>query len=408
MRKRLTKQVLERMQRGELIFDATTPGFFAEAGAKGIALRAKADLRIAGKPHTRKTTFGTWPALELGDARSQALAWLSGIKAGRDPSAPQVAPGGGWTVAEAYAEHARGAVKRRGAQAQRGCDMMKERLERYCPDWLDRPLASITTIDARAKHDAIMAKVKAAARIEGADGARSANQVLRDLRAVWNRAAKVWRDLGPPPTDAVEWARERNEHQIIEWSDLPEWKAKVDALSNPLRACMHRIGLFSGLRPGTLVAIRRDWIDLQGNVIKFPASAMKGGRGFDLPLSTALVKLIREALAKSEAWFPDAPWLFPTRDRAGKVVATRVWKERTVPNGTGHALRHTYSAAVVLAGCSEVSRELLLAHKIPGIRGRYLDDAALWKQLLADQNKVSRKLLQLFVEAGAGRVARTS
>lgn len=50
---------------------------------------------------------------------------------------------------------------------------------------------------------------------------------------------------------------------------------------------------------------------------------------------------------------------------------------------------------------TEVSRELLLAHKIPGVRGRYLDDAALWKQLLADQGKVSRKLLQLFSEAGA-------
>ncbi|HEU4583290.1 MAG TPA: tyrosine-type recombinase/integrase [Polyangiaceae bacterium] len=386
------------MQRGDLVFDAACPGFFAEAGARGVALRAKADLRVNGRPHTRKVTFGRWPTLGLDEARPRAMAWLATVKSGVDPSAPQVPAGGGWTVAEAYAEHARGAVKRRGAQAQRGCDMMRERLARYCPDWLDRPLASITPLEARQRHDAIMAKVKAGARIEGADGARSANQVLRDLRAVWNRAAKVWRDLGPAPTDAVEWAPERNEHQIVEWSDLPEWKRKVDALPNPLRASMHTIGLFSGLRPGNLVSIRRDWLDLKGHVLRIPPEAMKGGRGFDLPLSDALVKLINEALKKSEAWFPDAPWLFPTRDRKGTIVATRVWKERSMPGWTGHALRHTYSAAVVLAGCSEVSRELLLAHRIPGIRGRYLDDGALWKQLLADQNRVSRKLLQLFTE----------
>lgn len=400
MRKRLTRAVLEALQPGECCYDLATPGFFAERGAKGVALRVKADLRRPGeRARGLKETLGHWPALGLDDARPRAMKWLASVKSGVDPRDVQV-PADGWTVATAYAEHARGAVKRRGPQAQRNCDLMKERLERYCPDWLNRPLASISPVEARQRHDAIMARVKAGARIEGADGARSANQVLRDLRAVWNRTAKVFPALGPCPVSAVEFAVEHNEHQIIEWSDLPAWKAATERLRAPRRA-MHHIGLFSGLRPGNLVSIRRDWIDLKRRVVGFPPEAMKGRRGFDLPLSDALVKLFREALAISEANFRGSEWLFPTRDKKGNVVATRVWKEKTMVGQTGHALRHTYSAAVILAGCSEVSRELLLAHKIPNIRGRYIDDRALWTQLLADQNKVSRKLLQLFTEAGA-------
>jgi integrase len=215
-----------------------------------------------------------------------------------------------------------------------------------------------------------MAAVQQRARIKGADGARSANQVLRDLRAVWARAARVWRDLPPCPVDAVEWAPERTSHHIIEWSDLPAWLEATNRLSNPLQRTMHHVGLFSGLRPGNLVGLKRDWIDLDRRVVAFPASAMKGRREFDLPLSDALVRLITEALVLSKAWFPGAEWLFPTRDVRGQSAATRAWKERTMPGQTGHACRHTYSAPVILAGVSEVSRELLIAHKLPGIRGR--------------------------------------
>lgn len=399
MPKRLTRQVLERMQPAECVYDLACPGFFAERGAKGVALRVKADLRRKGaKAVNVKATLGHWPALALDDARPLAMAWLAKVKSGVDPRAPAAPDAVALTVAAAYSDYTKGAIKRRGAQAAKHTELMKERLARYCPDWLERPLASITPQEARDRHDAIMAAVQARARIKGADGARSANQVLRDLRAVWAKAAKVWRDLPECPVDAVEWAPERNSHHHIEWSDLPAWNAATQKLANPLRRTMHHVALFSGLRPGNVVGLKRDWVDLPRRVVSFPASAMKGRRDFDMPLSDALVALLTEALTLSKAWFPGAPFVFPTRDVKGAVIATRVWKERSMPGWTGHACRHTYASAVVLAQCSEVSRELLLAHKLPGIRGRYVTDAALWSQLLQDQDKVSRKILQLFTE----------
>jgi integrase len=399
MRKRLTKQVLGALARGDLVFDTATPGFFAEAQAKGVALRVKADLRINGAPKTRKSTLGRWPDMSIEVARPLALEWLAKVKRGVDPSAPVVAAGLERSVSEAYRDYERGAVKKRGEAARRHCQLMQERLARYCPDWLDRPLASITPQEARDRHDQIMAAVVARGRIEGADGARSANQALRDLRAVWNRTAKVVRELPPCPVAAVEWAPERNDHHIIEWSDMPAWLDATLKLSNPLRRTMHHFGLFSGLRPGTLVALERSWVDLKNHAVHVPKSAMKGQRDFDMPMSPALEKLLSEALALSAAWFPEARWIFPTRSAKGELVPTRAWKERTMPGWTGHALRHTYSAAVILAGVSEVSRELLLSHKLPGIRGRYVDDHALWTQLLADQARVSAKILQLIHDA---------
>jgi integrase len=156
---------------------------------------------------------------------------------------------------------------------------------------------------------------------------------------------------------------------------------------------MHTLGLFSGLRPGTLVSLRREWLRLDEYAISIPK--MKSGEPFDLPLSAHMVDLVREALKLGDALFPRSEWLFPTRNKQGVVKATSTWKERTLPSETGHILRHTYRTLAQRVGIDKIDARLLLDHKVPGIDGVYIHEKALFDRLLASQERMTEAILGL-------------
>lgn len=170
--------------------------------------------------------------------------------------------------------------------------------------------------------------------------------------------------------------------------------ARVKALPNPLRRDMHLLGLLSGLRPGTLVALRRDWVRLDAPAISIPR--MKSGRSFDLPLSGHMVDVVGRAMAAGDVLFPGAPWLFPSRSsKTGEVIATQVWKEKALPSETGHILRHTYRTVAQRTGIDRVNARLLLDHTVPGIEGVYIHERALFDTLLAEQERMTAAILAL-------------
>lgn len=174
----------------------------------------------------------------------------------------------------------------------------------------------------------------------------------------------------------------------------------------PLRGCLFRFGLLSGLRPGNLCGVRREWIaDLDDPArarIKFPAAVMKGRAGkrraFDLPLSAPMIELVRQALVlgpKAMRVTPDrCEWLFPTTSRDGRsIVATSNWTERTLDaNEVGHSLRHSYRTLATAAGAPYDVAEMLVAHLLPGVGSRYVHPeglATLWQW----QSKISAYIL---------------
>ena len=176
--------------------------------------------------------------------------------------------------------------------------------------------------------------------------------------------------------------------------DLPDWWAKVQALPNPLRRDMHTLGLLSGLRPGTLVSLRRDWVRTADRAISIPR--MKSGRSFDLPLSGRMVEVVERILVTGAVLFPKSEWLFPTRSsKTGEVIATQVWKEKALPSDTGHILRHTYRTVAQREGIDRVNARLLLDHTVPGIDGVYIHERALFDTLLAEQERMTAAIFAL-------------
>lgn len=157
---------------------------------------------------------------------------------------------------------------------------------------------------------------------------------------------------------------------------------------------MHELGLFSGLRPRYLVSIQREWILLDECAIVIPK--MKAGRSFAAPLSTHMVDVVKHALELSDMMYPNAMWLFPSRSsKTGELIATQVWKERTLPSETGHILRHTHRTVAQRIKIDPIDRRLLLDQTVPGIDGVYVHEKALFDRLLEDQELVTEELLRL-------------
>ncbi|MGE8943978.1 tyrosine-type recombinase/integrase [Leptospira interrogans] len=167
-------------------------------------------------------------------------------------------------------------------------------------------------------------------------------------------------------------------------------------LSNPLRRAMHTLGILSGLRPGVLVAIRRDWIDLDKQVINVPFTHMKSNKPFALPLSNYMCDVVRTAITIGDLTFPDTEWLFPTRSKDGQqVIATQVWKEKSVPSDTGHILRHTYRTIAETTAIPPSHPRLLLDHALGGMDNVYVDKTQLFRDLLESQEAMTRRVLEL-------------
>jgi integrase len=393
--RKLTVRLLESLGVGDRVRDTTVRGLFAECGQRGVSLKLQADLRQPGRPVcTVRMTLGKYPELGLDEARVRAMGLLVEIRAGRDPRAER-APAAQLTVSVAVDRYLDDMATRECAP--KCISYTGARLRNHLAAWSEIPLIEILPTQCQAEH----------ARIKKESGHVAANKTLRDFRAVWNLALRKADspDAFPRrcPVASVTFYREgRREDAVI--TDLPGWWKRVQDLGNPLRVCMHQLGLLAGLRPGNLVGIRREWIDLPGKVIRFPAEVMKGRAGkrrpFSLPLSAPMVAVVQRALELGDGSLTSGKhggWLFPTRTRDGRdVIATANWTESTLEmNECGHALRHSFKTLGAAAGVAGGDVELLMAHTVRGVEGVYLhaEHGPLLEHLREQQERISAFIL---------------
>lgn len=390
-RQKLTAKILAALKPGQIVRDETVRGLFAEAvGEKRVSFKVQVDIPTGVESDDRKLrrktfkhTLGRYPELSLEAARAEALRLLGEARAGRDPRGAAPAAPRVWTVERMRDEYLADLEIRQRAERTRAD--VADWFTRYLADWLPLPVTHVTRAMARDRHAALTK----------AHGPVAANHALKTFRTAYNLARKVHDSPLPEnPADAVTYAPERAAHRSIAPVDLAGWYARLGKIPNPGRRLMHEVGLFGGLRPGNLVALEREWIRLAERVVVIPAERMKARREFHLPLSGHLVALLTRALAWSREMRSDSIYLWPTRSNDGREwIATQVWRERTMPSETGHLLRHTYSNAARLAGVDDVDRELLLAHRIPGVQGTYLHTPTLFGRLLESQERISAWLL---------------
>ena len=373
-----------------LVRDTVIKGLMIAVNKHNKSYKVQRDLWVGDRRRRRKVktvrhTLGTTEELSLDVARTRAMEVITRIKQGVDPNAPAAGPSAAtWTVGRMFEEYA--ADLRARECSDRTISEMFAQVRRYLDDWKAMPISGITRSMARERHRDISTK----------NGKTVANNAFRLFQAAYNLALRVVDEpdvLPDNPVKAVTYNKVRSSNRVLMPDELPDWWARVQQLPNPLRRAMHTFGLFSGLRPGTLVSLRREWVHLDEAAISIPH--MKSGKPFDLPLSGYMVNLVREALAVGDVLYAGSPWLFPTRNKRGEVKATATWRERSLPNQTGHVLRHTYRTIAQRAGIDTNDARMLLHHKVPGIDGIYLHEKALFDRLVATQERMTAAILVL-------------
>jgi integrase len=392
--RRLTERFIEQLKftdRAYNVRDKAVVGLLVAVNKHTKSYKIQRDLRKNGKPRTIKRTLGRTDQMSLAQARATAQGLLSQIQQGIDINAADRPNNGIWTVAQMFAEYI-------ADLGRRDCSphtsrAVRVQLERYLSDWKEVPIDRVTRAMARARHVYITEN----------NGPTTANHVLGSFGTAYRFALRVLDEPLPVnPITAVTFNRKRSKGRVIMPEDLADWWRRVQELPNPLRREMHTLGLLSGLRPGTLVSLRREWIRLDDRCISIPR--MKSGRSFDLPLSEHMVQIVRRALTAGDLLHAGSPWLFPTRKRDGSIAHVQVWKERGVPE-TGHILRHTWRTTAARIGLDTVDARLLLDHTVPGIDGVYVHAEALFTRLLEAQERMSAAILELL---GADQSASSS
>ena len=263
------------------------------------------------------------------------------------------------TLLEAIELHLR-AMRAKGC-ARRSIDTLVEETERHLGDWFARPLAGLRRHEVATRHE----------ELTEASGPYLANRVMQQLRAVYNTAARRFEELpATNPVIAVTFNRVRRRRQPIPWAELPAWRARVEALRNPVRRDLQLFLLFTGLRSLDARTVRWEEVDLEAGTLHRPRP--KGGeeRAFTIPLARAALALLARRRGANRR---DGGWAFPTRDRAGRTTHVVEAKEQRLVDGHKqrawlpgpHRLRDTFATAAHEARVHPLDLKVLMNHALP-------------------------------------------
>ena len=336
------------------------PGVYGDGrGGRGLSLRVHRTLdgritktwrqRVRIEGRLTSIGLGPYPEVTLAEARQKALDNSRGVLLGQDPRGRGV---------PTFAEAAERTIKLHREAWKDGSPLPEQRESTF-------RLHAAPLLDKRVD------------RIESAD-------VLRCLSPIWNskpaaarkarhRIAAVFRwcigrNYRPdnPVDRAVEALPKVNGNTTSHHRALPH--AEVAAALRAVRGttdthpsavpCVELIVL-TAVRPGEARGARWDEIDRVAGVWTIPASRMKAGREFAVPLSTGTLDVLERARKLSG----ESPLVFPSRT-GGPLPSTaplRVLRRAGV-DSTLHGFRSSARSWMAETGVPAEVAEACLAH----------------------------------------------
>ena len=343
--------------------DTQLTGFRLVVGAGTKTFYAAA--RVGGRQKVVK--IGRYPPWTVDKARSEAHELLVRMDKGEDVSeTKRQAAVRSITLREALA-----LVEQRLVTGGRlrTRDDYKALVERYLAGWLDQPLAGLTRADANRRHRQLATDIKAgkfahrsgegkprASRVRS--GEVTADNVFRTFRLVYNRALRQHPELPANPCINVDWFRAKRPRTAIPLDRLKAWHDAIALHPHAARRDFLTLLLYSGLRFGSAAALRWQDVDLERRVVR--VTTVKGGKIFDLPLSSQLAELLAR---RKEQAAKDAVWVFPAASESGHLVEARV-EVPGIPY-TPHDLRRTFITVAESLDISPYAIKALVNHTQP-------------------------------------------
>lgn len=370
-----------------VVRDTTLPGFFVVVGRRTRTYTIQVDTRRLGRRRTVRETVGRADEWDATDARKEARAQIGALQTGaRDATARR----GRVTLRAAWASY-RDLLERRvaaGERSPRTLDGYTDCVERLLKDWLDTPLSDLSE-DAQgvsARHVGITRR----------HGPYAANHAMRALRAIYRHARKTRMERGLPaenPIDAVVFNAETRRDTGMSQAELGDWHRQLRALPNPVRQEFFLMMLLSGSRPDALKRARWSDLDVARRVLHFPNPKGGEARAFDMPLSGPMLRCLWRARNAGRVMHAAAAerFIFSAGTPTGHIAETKERRDRLAKYGGD--LRQTFATAARAAGLGEMDVHILMNHKLGGVSGGYITTGALLGHLIAQQERVSRYLV---------------
>lgn len=224
---------------------------------------------------------------------------------------------------------------------------------------------------------------------------------LEMLRRIINYGIK--NNLCPPLSFTIELPKRDNE--VTEYLTPEEARRLMDVLETwPSQdvANMLKLAWLTGMRRGEIFKLQGQDIDFQQNFITLRAP--KGNRTMTIPISEAVIKLLKKQIEWREEYYPGSSYVFPGKKggrRTDCSAVNRIKTEAKLPKSFRifHGLRH--HMAVTLASSGEFTIDMigsLLTHKSHSMTMRYANFLPDAKKKAAEraadllQRHVSRKI----------------
>ena len=294
----LTGEVIARAEPSDapyVIWDDRLTGFavrISPGGTKSFFVQ----YRTGGGRRTdrnRKLTLGRYPGLTPGAARKHAQALLGRARDGRDPSRERAVSRGLPKVGEAV-EAWLGTRNVKDASLQ----LYRRSAEAWLTGWLGRRLDEVTREDIARRFVEVTER----------HGRVSANLGLIVLGGTYRRCVvdhpglrnpvERWKHAGGR---AHRLERRRIEHPAVL---LPAWDQGLrEGVRRPEVRDFFRVGLYTGMRRGEVLALRWDRVSLEEG--RFFVDETKTGEHLELPVTCQLAALLarrRGATPGAGAW----------------------------------------------------------------------------------------------------------
>jgi integrase len=327
-------------------------------GGRGLSLRVyrtvdgritktwRQRVRIDGR--LTSIGLGPYPEVTLAEARRKALDNSRMVRQGRDPRGRGV---------PTFAKAAQRTIELHRDSWKEGSPLPQQwesTFRLHAAPLMNKPVDRITSADVLGCLSPIWSTMPTAAR-------KAKHRIAAVFR--WCIGRNYRRDN--PVDRAVAALPKQNgggggHHRALPHGEIAAALRAIHGMGNgsPAALCIELI-LLTAVRPGEARGARWDEIDMDGAKWTIPASRMKAGREFTVPLGAAALAVLERARKLSDG----SPLVFPSR--TGRVLAPRTVSgvlRRARVDSTLHGFRSSARSWMAETGVPAEVAEACLAH----------------------------------------------
>ena len=369
---------------GENLSDPKRPGFRMISNKSGKAWAYRYKSPVDGKD--KILSFGTYPEMELGEARTEWKRLKTQRDQGEDPRLKSEADTKATTSVETLcrkyiAEYAK--VKKRSWKEDD-----RQLFFDVTPRFGERPAVDLTRDDIEAMLTEVQER----------GSPRSAEKLLAVVRKMYNHAIKKrWiPGLTENPCKYVDLDKRDIKSVHLSEAQIKSFMQKLPGLDE--RDEIKQIWLLqfqAVARISEICDLPWSEVDLEHGIWNLPAERSKNGQSHRIMLS----KQSQDLLQKRKEDQPNSPYVFASlRDKKRPVrsdyvmeALARSRKKLGIPDKTtSHSLRHTALTQLATMGCGKEMRDRIANHKDSSVDSIYQhyehdSEAKEWLQKWADR-----------------------